>query len=174
MSARPSRLAGSGRPPQSGPSPQSGRPPQPGASPRSGRSPVKVIGAAVVGGALTLAGIAALVLPGPGFVLIAAGLAVLGTQFAWAQRPLVYAKGKAAQGIDQVARSRPHAGFAFVCGVGLLAVGVLGVVGVDIPFLTVASGILLVLSGLFLVGTVVYARRKGPAAPAARTAIEHP
>lgn len=161
MSARPSRRAGSGRPP------------------RSGRSPVKVIGAAVVGGALTLAGIAALVLPGPGFVLIAAGLAVLGTQFAWAQRPLVYAKGKAAQGIDQVARSRPHAGFAFVCGVGLLAVGllavgVLGVVGVDIPFLTVASGILLVLSGLFLVGTVVYARRKGPAAPAARTATEHP
>lgn len=64
MSARPSRLAESGRPP------------------RSGRSPVKVIGAAVVGGALTLAGIAALVLPGPGFVLIAAGLAVLGTQFA--------------------------------------------------------------------------------------------
>jgi hypothetical protein len=38
------------------------------------------------------------VLPGPGFVLVAAGLAVLATQFEWARRPLD-AKDKAQQGI---------------------------------------------------------------------------
>ncbi len=131
--------------------------------PETGGSPAKKVGVAIVGGILTLAGIAALVLPGPGFVLVAAGLAVLGTQFRWARRPLKYAKDKAQEGINEVARSKPRAAFAIACGAALLLVGILGVVGLDIPFLTVASGVLLVLSGLFLLATVVYARRKGPA-----------
>ena len=42
---------------------------------------VKTTVIAVLGGLLTLAGIALLVLPGPGFVLVAAGLAVLATRF---------------------------------------------------------------------------------------------
>lgn len=49
---------------------------------------MKRVALVVVGGALTLAGVALLVLPGPGFVLVAAGLALLATQFAWATRPL--------------------------------------------------------------------------------------
>lgn len=113
---------------------------------------------AVLGVVLTLAGIALLVLPGPGFVLVAAGLAVLATEFEWAKRPLVYAKGKAELGLAQVRENRLQAAFAVACGVVLLAVGVLGVAGVDIPFVSVLSGALLILSGLFLVGTLVYAR----------------
>ena len=73
---------------------------------------------AVVGGLLTLTGIALLVLPGPGFVLVAAGLAVLATQFAWAKRPLDYATNKAHQGMDEVARSRLRA-----IGTALFAAG---------------------------------------------------
>jgi len=113
---------------------------------------------AVLGVFLTLVGIALLVLPGPGFVLVAAGLAVLATEFEWAKKPLVYAKGKAVQGLDQVRENRLQAAFAIVCGLALLAVGVLGVAGVNIPFVSVLSGALLVLSGLFLLGTLVYAR----------------
>jgi uncharacterized protein (TIGR02611 family) len=46
----------------------------------------------VVGMLLLSAGVALLVLPGPGLLLIAAGLAVLGTEFVWAERTLDAAK----------------------------------------------------------------------------------
>jgi len=119
---------------------------------------VKKFAVAVLGGALALLGVAALVLPGPGFVLIAAGLAVLSTQFAWANRPPRYARGKAEQGIDQVANNRVRASYALIGALALLAVGLLSLVGVNIPYLTVLSGIVILLSGLFLLGTVIYAR----------------
>ena len=40
------------------------------------------------GGVLLIAGVAMLVLPGPGLLTIAAGLAILATEFAWARRLL--------------------------------------------------------------------------------------
>jgi len=45
------------------------------------------IGILLAGSILFLAGIALLVLPGPGVPLIIAGLALLGTQFTWAGGP---------------------------------------------------------------------------------------
>jgi hypothetical protein len=44
--------------------------------------------------------------------------------------------------------------------VALVALGVLVLAGVDLPLVNASSAVLLVLSGLFLVGTVVYARRR--------------
>jgi uncharacterized protein (TIGR02611 family) len=44
------------------------------------------IGVLIVGGAVMLVGIAMLVLPGPAFVVIPAGLAILATEFEWARR----------------------------------------------------------------------------------------
>jgi hypothetical protein len=121
---------------------------------------VKTVVVAVLGGLLTLGGIALLVLPGPGFVLVAAGLAVLATEFQWARRPLEYAKGKATDGVHQVGRSGWRAAGAAVCALALVAVGVVDLAGVDLPLVNAISAVLLVVSGLFLVGTVVYARRK--------------
>ena len=40
----------------------------------------------VVGGTVLLVGIALIVLPGPAFIVIPAGLAILGIEFAWARR----------------------------------------------------------------------------------------
>jgi tellurite resistance protein TerC len=40
----------------------------------------------VIGGVVLLAGIAMIVLPGPAFIVIPAGLAILATEFEWAQR----------------------------------------------------------------------------------------
>jgi uncharacterized protein (TIGR02611 family) len=42
----------------------------------------------VAGGVLLIAGIAMLALPGPGWLTIAAGLAILATEFVWARRLL--------------------------------------------------------------------------------------
>lgn len=43
----------------------------------------------VIGGTILLAGIALIVLPGPAFLVIPLGLAVLATEFVWARRWLV-------------------------------------------------------------------------------------
>jgi hypothetical protein len=47
-----------------------------------------------------------LVLPGPGIVVIIAGLAILGTEYVWAQRLLRLAKQKATQAKDAVFRKK--------------------------------------------------------------------
>lgn len=51
----------------------------------------------IVGLTFLLAGVAMVVLPGPGLVAIAAGLAVLATEFAWAERRLHQCRDRAAQ-----------------------------------------------------------------------------
>jgi uncharacterized sodium:solute symporter family permease YidK len=121
---------------------------------------VKTAAVAVLGGLLTLAGIALLVLPGPGFVLVAAGLAVLATRFPRAKRPLDYAKDKAQQGVEEVAKSPWRAAGATAAALVLVVLGVLTLVGVDLPLLNAFTAVVLILSGLFLVGTVLVARRQ--------------
>ena len=54
---------------------------------------VKRIIVAVVGGTVLALGIALIVLPGPAFLVIPAGLAILAMEFAWAKRWLRKARG---------------------------------------------------------------------------------
>jgi uncharacterized protein (TIGR02611 family) len=61
-----------------------------------GRS-AKRIAVAIVGSTLVIAGLAMLALPGPGLLVVFAGLAVLATEFAWASAALSLARRKAAQ-----------------------------------------------------------------------------
>ncbi|GAA3821674.1 hypothetical protein GCM10022226_47450 [Sphaerisporangium flaviroseum] len=60
-------------------------------STRTGRLTVKVI-IGVVGAALVIGGLLLVPLPGPGWLIVFAGLAVLATEFAWAHRLLEYGK----------------------------------------------------------------------------------
>ncbi|MEJ5913250.1 PGPGW domain-containing protein [Pseudokineococcus sp. 1T1Z-3] len=120
---------------------------------------------AVVGGVLALTGVALLVLPGPGMILVAAGLAVLSSRFAWAKRPLGFARNRAEAGMRQVARRRASALWALGCAAALLLVAALGLAGVQAPGLTRLTAVLMAGSGLFLVGSVVYARHAGNRAP---------
>src|SRR3712207_4542794 len=122
-------------------------------------SVVKTAVVAVLGGLLTLAGIALLVLPGPGFVLVAAGRAVLATRFSGAKKPLDYAKDKAQQGVEEVARGPWRAAGAVLAALGLVGLGVLAPAGVDLPFVNAFTAVQPILSGPFLLGTVVFARR---------------
>lgn len=50
----------------------------------------------LVGGTVILFGVILLVLPGPGALVIAAGLAILATEFLWARRAMRKAKGTVA------------------------------------------------------------------------------
>lgn len=64
----------------------------------------KRIAITIVGVLLVLGGLVLMVLPGPGIVLLIAGLAVLATEYVWAQRMLNYARQKATQAKDRVLR----------------------------------------------------------------------
>ena len=52
---------------------------------------------ALMGGTVVFIGVAMLVLPGPGLLVIAGGLAILATEFIWARRALRRAKGAVAR-----------------------------------------------------------------------------
>jgi|1185.fasta_scaffold1679547_1 hypothetical protein len=65
------------------------------------------IGVAVLGGALLLVGVALIFLPGPAVVVIPLGLAVLGTEFPWAQRLQRYVKLRAASALALAKRAVP-------------------------------------------------------------------
>jgi uncharacterized protein (TIGR02611 family) len=58
------------------------------------------IAVAVVGGTVLLVGFALIVLPGPAFVVIPVGLAILGLEFAWARVWLRKVKERSVQVVE--------------------------------------------------------------------------
>ena len=71
--------------------------------------PVRVATITLVGALLVLAGIAMLVLPGPGLVVLFAGVAVLSTEFPWASRLLHRMKVLGTRAWDAFRRTRAGA-----------------------------------------------------------------
>lgn len=61
---------------------------------KGGWDSVRRIAVAVIGGAVLLVGIALLVLPGPAFIVIPIGLAILASEFDWAKRWLKRIRAK--------------------------------------------------------------------------------
>ena len=55
-------------------------------------SKVRRFAVGIIGGTVLLFGIALIVLPGPAFIVIPAGMAILATEFAWAGRWLEKAR----------------------------------------------------------------------------------
>jgi hypothetical protein len=110
---------------------------------------VLVVGVAVLG-----AGVAMLVLPGPGVVVVIVGLAILATEFAWAERALDRATAGASRAVG-VAHATP-------AGRWLLVVSGLGLVvaGIVVP-LVLGTGVALGV-GLVVAGVVGLATLTGP------------
>jgi uncharacterized protein (TIGR02611 family) len=68
------------------------------------------IAVSVAGFALVALGLVMLVLPGPGILVVIAGLAVLATEYVWAQRALNYAKERASDAKDRLLRRKRRGG----------------------------------------------------------------
>lgn len=68
----------------------------------------KRIAVTVVGGLFVVAGLAMLVLPGPGFLVVVIGFAILGTEYAWAAAALERTKDTARKA-SKLARKGAHA-----------------------------------------------------------------
>lgn len=66
----------------------------------------------VIGATVILAGIAMLILPGPGWLTIFGGLAILATEFAWARWMLKFAKQRVRQLAEKYVGLSPGGGDA--------------------------------------------------------------
>lgn len=114
----------------------------------------------VSGFAVTGLGLALLVLPGPGFVVVAAGLAILATEYDWAKGLLHGARTRAEDASRASVGSRLRLSGTVLFGIGMVAVGLVMALGnLDIPFVTVFSGLLVAVSGLILLGLTAYTYR---------------
>jgi hypothetical protein len=88
------------------------------------RSRIARLGLEALGWLLMAAGLAAIVLPGPGLVLLAAGLYVLSLEYAWAQRLLDPVKRAAEKSAADSVKTWPRIIFSSVLALGISAVGV--------------------------------------------------
>ena len=95
----------------------------------------------VAGVVLLAGGVALMVLPGPGILLIAAGLAVLATEYVWARRLVGKAKDSAAKAQKEAVASTPRTSMTVAFALGTIAVAVLMLVVDDVawPFLDCSS-----------------------------------
>jgi uncharacterized protein (TIGR02611 family) len=82
------------------------------------RLAVLVLGVAILG-----AGVAMLALPGPGVLVIVVGLAVLATEFAWAERALDRTTATAATAASKVSASRSGRTALLASGLGMVVGG---------------------------------------------------
>ncbi|MEU9419443.1 TIGR02611 family protein [Streptomyces sp. NPDC051000] len=83
------------------------------------------VGVFIVGLAVIAAGVAMLVLPGPGWVAIFAGLFIWGTEFAWAQVVLRWTKRKVAEAAQKALDPKVRRRNIILTSVGLVIAGAL-------------------------------------------------
>lgn len=77
----------------------------------------------MTGWGLVITGIAALVLPGPGMLMMFAGLTLLARYHAWAQRWLDPLERRAVQGAAQAVETWPRIAFSTILALGVIACG---------------------------------------------------
>jgi len=125
----------------------------------------------VLGWILVLAGVAALVLPGPGLLLLFAGLAVLSQQYDWAERRMQPVRKAALRAAHDGVRTWPRVALSAAAALGLVGLGVLWGVSPDSPswwpvddrwWLTGgwATGATLIASGVLALALLAYSFRR--------------
>jgi len=128
-------------------------------------SKAKRVTLAVVGGIVLLIGVALLVLPGPGLLLVFAGLAMLASQFPKLDRHVDAVRDKAMKAARESVSSPLRIAGSVLCGLALVAAGILwGLRAFPwLPFPGWGTGSSLILSGVLLLGMLVWSYRKANA-----------
>lgn len=124
-----------------------------------------------LGWLLVVAGVAALVLPGPGLILLFAGLAVLAQQYTWAERWLEPVELRALRSAAQGVETWPRVIMSTVFSLAVGAFGVLWILDPPTPdwwplddkwwlFGGMGTGITLVVSCFIALALLVYSFRR--------------
>ena len=144
----------------------------------------KRIGLEAVGWLLVVAGVAALVLPGPGLLLLFAGLAVLSQQYDWAERRLAPVKYRALKGAAESVETPLRIALSGIAVLLLVAAGVLWFLQPPVPdwwflpeWLWLPGGLGTAItqwaSAVIAVATLVYSYRRFHGKPDAVAELEH-
>lgn len=137
----------------------------------------------VAGWTLVVAGVAALVLPGPGLLMLFGGLAILSQQYEWAERRLEPIKYRALKGAAESVETWPRIVMSVTGALLLIAAGILWIWGPPAPgwwplsdgwWLPggVATATTQIGSGLIALGLIVYAYRRFHGKPDAVAELE--
>src|SRR3954468_3101650 len=86
---------------------------------------VKRVGIAVAGGVVLLVGVALLVLPGPGLLLVLAGLLILASEFPALERHIDPVRDRAMKAAEDSVSSPLRIAGSVLCGLALIAAGVI-------------------------------------------------
>jgi hypothetical protein len=117
---------------------------------------------AVVGSVVLLVGVALLVLPGPGLLLVLAGLLILATEFPALERHIDPVRDRAMKAAEDSVSSPLRIAGSVLCGLGLIAAGI--VWGFRLfPWLPLAgwsTGSSLILSGIVLFALLGWSYRR--------------
>lgn len=124
----------------------------------------------VAGWILVLAGLAALVLPGPGLLLLLCGLVVLATEYTWAQKWIDPVERRAVALAHANVQTVRSIALSALGAVALLAVGIFWginptipefwIFGPQLPFGGWGVGTTVTFSGVLAVGLLVYSVKR--------------
>lgn len=125
----------------------------------------------VAGWILVLAGIAALLLPGPGLLLLLAGMVVLSQEYEWAERRVDPVKDKAFDVAEAGVSTYPRIVLSAMGACAVIAAGVvwwmddltiprIGPLGPELPLGGWETGSGIVLSGIVALGLLIYSIRR--------------
>ncbi|MHA7264526.1 PGPGW domain-containing protein [Arthrobacter sp. TMN-37] len=141
----------------------------------------------VAGWTLVVFGIAALVLPGPGLLMVVGGLAILSQQYAWARRRLAPMKARAFQAAAVGVKTIPRIAASCLGAFTVMGCGVLWTLQPPVPpwwpyaphwwlFGGSATGVSMVLSSFIALALIVYSVRRfrGKPPPGKTTVSERP
>lgn len=123
---------------------------------------VKRVTIALAGTVVLLIGIALLVLPGPGLLLVLAGLVILASEFPALERHVDPVRDRAMKAAEDSVSSPLRIAGSVLCGLALIAAGVLWGLRVFswLPFPGWSTGSSLILSGVVLFVLLGWSYRK--------------
>ncbi len=137
---------------------------------RAQRSPAQRLGLEILGWVLVAAGLAAIVLPGPGLLLLALGLWVHSQSYEWADRMLDPVKRQAYRSAADSVETWPRIVMSSVGALGISATGVVWGLHPDAPSWWPVdekwwlvggwgTGVVLIASGIVALGMIVWSYR---------------
>ncbi|MCR3718170.1 MULTISPECIES: PGPGW domain-containing protein [Prauserella salsuginis group] len=124
------------------------------------RHPVTRVVLAVVGSVVLLIGLALLVLPGPGLLLVLAGLIALAAAFPALQRYIEPVRARAMQAAESSVATPLRIAGSVLAGLGLIGAGVVSGLVPQLPLAGWATGVSLIISGVVLLGLLYYSHRR--------------
>jgi Putative transmembrane protein (PGPGW) len=123
-------------------------------------NPAKRVAVIIAGGLVLLVGVALLVLPGPGLLLVLGGLLILAHEFPAVEKYVEPVQKRAMKAMEESVSSPLRIAGSVLFGLALVAAGVVWGLNKQLPLGGWPTGSSLILSGVVLLGLLGYSYRR--------------